>query len=100
MGLAEEENVDEAIAEEDKASNEMENDLKEEQKTESYKETINIDIENISTIEKKNKVYTKLWRTIYEVIQQHIFKETDIFPDDFIINVRIMQMKLNFYHLR
>ena len=98
--MAEEENVDEAIAEEDKASNEMENDLKEEQKTESYKETINIDIENISTIEKKNKVYTKLWRTIYEVIQQHIFKETDIFPDDFIINVRIMQMKLNFYHLR
>ena len=100
MGLAEEENVDEAITEESKASNEIENDLKEEQKTKSYKETINIDIENISTIEKKNKVYTKLWRTIYEVIQQHIFKETDIFPDDFIINVRIMQMKLNFYHLR
>ena len=79
MGLAEEENVDEAIAEEDKASNEMENDLKEEQKTESYKETINIDIENISTIEKKNKIYTKLWRTIYKVIQQHILRKLTYF---------------------
>ena len=45
---------------------------------------MNIDIENINTIEKRNKVYTKLWRTIYEVIQQYIFKETDIFPGNFI----------------
>ena len=32
---------------------------------------MNIDIENITTIENRNKVYTKLWRTIYEVIQQY-----------------------------
>ena len=31
---------------------------------------MNIDIENINTIEYRNKVYTKQWRTIYEVIQQ------------------------------
>ena len=43
---------------------------------------MNIYIKNISTIEKRNKLYTKLRRTIYKVIQQYIFKETDIFPDD------------------
>ena len=57
---------------------------KEERKTRSYKETMNIDIENINTIEKKHKVYTKRCRTIYEVIQQDIFDKTDIIPDDFI----------------
>ena len=45
---------------------------------------MNIDIENINTIEKIHKVRTKWWRTIYEVIQQDIFEETDTFPDDFI----------------
>ena len=30
---------------------------------------MNIDIENINTIEKRNKVYTKEWSKIYEVIQ-------------------------------
>ena len=59
-----------------------------------------IDIENINTIEKRNKVYTKDRRTIYEVIQKYFFEKTDIFPDDFIKNVRIMQMKLNSYRLR
>ena len=45
---------------------------------------MNIDIENINTIEKRNKLYTKLWRTIYEVIQQYFLKESYIFPDAFI----------------
>ena len=45
---------------------------------------MNIDIDNINTIEKRNKVYTKQWRTIYEVIQQDFLDETDIFPDYFI----------------
>ena len=43
----------------------------------SYKETMNIDIENINTILKRHKHYTKRWRTIYEVIQQELFDETD-----------------------
>ena len=30
---------------------------------------MNIDIENINTFEKRNKVYTTQWRTIYEVIE-------------------------------
>ena len=30
---------------------------------------MNIDIENINTFENRNKVYTKRWRNIQEVIQ-------------------------------
>ena len=66
--VAEEANVDEAVTAEAKASNNMEIDLKEQQKTQAYKETINIYIENINTFEKRNKVYTTQWRTIYKVI--------------------------------
>ena len=44
-----------------------------------------IDIENINTIETKNKVYTKEWRNIYKVIQPEFKKKkTDIFTGDFI----------------
>ena len=43
-----------------------------------------IDIENINTIENRHRVYTKLWRIIYEVIYHFFFDETNIFPDDFI----------------
>ena len=49
----------EAITEKSKARNEMENDPKEERNKKSYKDKMNIDIENINTIEKRNKVYTK-----------------------------------------
>ena len=45
---------------------------------------MNIYIENINRIENRNKVYTRLWRTIYKVIQPYFLKETEIFPDDFI----------------
>ena len=44
---------------------------------------MNIDIENINTIEKRYKVYTQRCREIYEVIQL-FFDETNIFPGDFI----------------
>ena len=44
---------------------------------------MNIDIENIDKIENSHKHYTKKLMTIYEVIQQDFFDETDIFPDDF-----------------
>ena len=46
----------EAITAEAKASNEMEIYPKEELKTKSFKYTMNIDIENINTNEKRNKV--------------------------------------------
>ena len=71
--LAEVENADKSITAVYKARNEMGIDLKEEQKTQAYKETMDIDIENINTIEKIQKVYTKLWRTIYKIIQQYLF---------------------------
>ena len=87
--VVEEANPDESITAVAKARNEMEIDVKEELNTEAYKETINIDIENIYTIEKSHKLYTKRRRKIYEVIQQEFFF-TDIFPDDFLNIVRIM----------
>ena len=60
---------------------------------------MNIDIEKINTFERESKLNTMLWRIIYEVIEEAYFEESDIFPDDFIKSVRIMQMKLNLYHL-
>ena len=36
---------------------------------------MNIDIENIITFEKRNKIYTTEWRTIYEVIEPDFFKD-------------------------
>ena len=77
-------NVDEAITIEAKASNEMKIDLKGEQNTESYKETTNIDIENINKFKKRNKVYTNQWREIYEVIELEFFLEIWYFPDVFL----------------
>ena len=66
--MAEVANVDKSVTAEAKAINDMDVDIKEEQKTQAYKETKNIYIENINTFEKRNKVYTTQWRTIYEVI--------------------------------
>ena len=45
---------------------------------------MNICIEDISTIEKRHKQYTKQRRTIYKVMQQEFFDHTDIFPDNFL----------------
>ena len=59
LAVAEEANVDEAITADSKARNEMENDLNDEQNTKSYEEQINIDIENIKTIEKRKTLYKK-----------------------------------------
>ena len=39
--------------------------LKKELKTQAYKKTVNIDIEQINTFENINKVNTTQWRTIY-----------------------------------
>ena len=50
VDLAEQENVDKAITAEAKAIKDMENDIKEEQSTKYYKQTMNVDIENINTI--------------------------------------------------
>ena len=40
---------------------------------------MNIDIKNINTSEKRNKVNTTEWKTIYEFIEKDYFKESDIF---------------------
>ena len=67
--VAEEANADVSVTAEAKASNDMEIDLKEGQNTQAYKETMNINIDNIKKIENRNKVYKTQWRIIYEVIE-------------------------------
>ena len=52
----------------------MEIGIKQERKTQAYKDTMKIYIENINTFEKRNKLYTTQWRTIYEVIQKYYSK--------------------------
>ena len=37
---------------------------------------MNFSIENMNTIEKRHKVYTKKWKNICEFIQQDYFDET------------------------
>ena len=86
MVWAEVSNAHESITAEAKARNDVEIDLKKEQKIEYYKEKTNIDIENINIIDMRHKVYTNLWRAIYEVIKQYFVYETDIFTNNFIKN--------------
>ena len=50
LAVTEEANIGDAVTVEAKSSNDMENYLKEERWTKSYKDTMNIDIENINTI--------------------------------------------------
>ena len=52
-------------------------------KKQSYKDTIYIDIDNISKSEKKNKVNIIKWRPIYEVIDEAYFIDSKFFSDDF-----------------
>ena len=49
--------------------------LKDKQNIEAYEETMDIYIENINTIEKRNKLYTTQWGTINEVIEPDFLKE-------------------------
>ena len=56
QAMTEEVNVDEDFTTKAKASNDMEIDLKEEQKTQAYKKTMNMDIENINKFEKRKQI--------------------------------------------
>ena len=47
-----------------------------------------IDIENINTFEKRNKLYTTQWRTIYEFIEEDYFTESDIFFQIFLLKCK------------
>ena len=59
-------------------------DIRKEQRTEAYKETIRKDINNIDTHETRKKVSTIKWRPIYEVIDEAYIKDSKIFSYDFI----------------
>ena len=57
--------------------------LKKEQKTQAYKETMDIGMDNINTYEIRNKVDTIKWNPICEVIEESHFTSSEIFSDDF-----------------
>ena len=45
---------------------------------------MNIAIENINKIENTHKHNKTHWRKICKVIQQDLFEETEVFPEDFL----------------
>ena len=52
-------------------------------KKKAYQKTMDIDIDKINPIEKRNKISTIKLRPIYEVIEEAYFKESEMFSDDF-----------------
>ena len=73
-----------AVSEEANVYESIQIDLRKEQSTESYKETMSKDINNIDTYETRTKVNTTKWRPIYEVIDEAYIKDSKIFSDYFI----------------
>ena len=49
--------------------------LRKEQSTQTYKETMSIDIDKINTFETRKKVNTIKWRPIYEIINMKLISE-------------------------
>ena len=73
--------------------------LEKKERKKAYKETMSQDIETIDTYETRTKVDKTQWRPIYEVIDETFIKESNIFPDDFSDNVKIIQTKHNLYQV-
>ena len=48
--------------------------FKKERKTQAYQKIMNTAIEKVNTFEKRSKVYTSQWRTIYKVIEEAYFE--------------------------
>ena len=62
----------------------MEVEIESERKTEAYTVTLKIYILNINKIENIHNHHKRHCRTIYKVIQQEFFDETDISPEEFL----------------
>ena len=76
------------VTEESNVYDDIPIDLRKERRTQAYKETMSIDIENIDTFETINIVNTIKWRPIFEVIDEAYFIGSKIFSDDFIIECK------------
>ena len=72
-----------AVPEEANHDEDIPIDLKNEQNTQVYKDTIYIDIENISIFENRNKVNTIKWTRLYEDIDEAYFIGSKHFSDYF-----------------
>ena len=83
LEVYEEENFDEAIT----------IDIRKEQSTEAYKETMSKYINNIDTYETRTKVNTTKWRPIYEVIDESYINDSKISQMTLLKNLWIIQTK-------
>ena len=73
-------------------------DIRKEQNTKAYKETMSQDINNIDTYETRTKVNTKKWRPIYEVIDEAYIKYSEFFLMILSETIKIIQTNHVIYH--
>ena len=62
--------------------------IRKERMTKSYKKTMSQDIKTIDTYETRTKCNITQWGPIYEVVDEAYIKESNISPDDFIIECK------------
>ena len=62
--------------------------IRKERTTEAYKETMNQDIWTIEKYEDRKFIQKTKWTSIYDVIDEDYIKDSNIFPDDFIIKCK------------
>ena len=74
--------------------------LKNERKTQAYKNKMDVDINKIDTYELRKKLNTIKLRPIYEVIGEADFKKSEIPQMILCNNASILKIKINFSHLR
>ena len=68
--------------------------IEDEKKTFKYKETTNLDIENISSTSQQ------IWKSIYGVIHDYYFKSVKFFPTKVYTNVKKTKMNLRTYKMK
>ena len=73
--------------------------IRKEKTTKAYKETMNQEIETIDKYENIRIVNITQWIPIYEVIDEAYIKDSNIFPDDFIRELKKTQTNHNLYQL-
>ena len=62
--------------------------IRKERTKKSYKETMKKYTETIDKYQNRRIVDITQWRPIYEVIDEYYIKDSNIFPDDFIIKCK------------
>ena len=84
-------------SEDEVADEDIPSHIRKERTTKAYKETMSQDIETIDTYQNRTKVNITQWRPIYEVIDEEYIKDSNIFPDDFIKECKIIIKRTTIY---